>query len=512
MNYLPIVLISSFFFSIILTFLSYNKRMTAIEIVNNMGMGWNLGNTFDSYDINYNFKDIDETITFWGNKVPTKEIFIRLKKYGFKTIRFPVTWMTYMDESGKVKKEWMSRVKEVVDWILSLNMYCIINVFHDGASGNWLSKGIIAKEKYIALWSQIAEEFKYYDEYLVFESMNDVVYKTGDNYEYDTLLSLTQAFVDTIRNSKGNNNHRLLLISGADSEIELTCSSGYLLPKDPNNKLGVSLHYYRPSQFTVERDDEPYTWTDESGNINIIQPMTKWGSEGDYKDMFSNFELMKKTFVDKGIAVIIVEVGVLTEQKKEIESIREYLYAEFSMSASYNGIMSCLWDTSVKNPGGMCYYDRVNDKWNDQIIKDNLKKISRGKYINPQDYYIISNIDKTTNISPDGHLHMQIGNRKVKTIYFNCIINTKLFYNAVFGVVSSDKRGNWIGESISASEAKRQYDGSYTITIDAINKDLNDYIEIQKWWLNEYIIFNYLTVEFDKNYTFFDYNEYKKNF
>ena len=125
MNYLPIVLISSFFFSIILTFLSYNKRMTAIEIVNNMGMGWNLGNTFDSYDINYNFKDIDETITFWGNKVPTKEIFIRLKKYGFKTIRFPVTWMTYMDESGKVKKEWMSRVKEVVDWILSLNMYCI---------------------------------------------------------------------------------------------------------------------------------------------------------------------------------------------------------------------------------------------------------------------------------------------------------------------------------------------------------------------------------------------------
>ena len=510
MSYLPTILISSFFLSIILTFISHNKKMTAIEIVNNMGLGWNLANSFDCYDNNKKFKDIDEIITLWGNKPPKKELFSKLKKYGFKTIRLPITWMNFMDDSGKVNVDWMLRVKEVVDWIISLNMYCIINVHHDGASGNWLSKGIIFKQKYITLWNQISEEFKYYDEYLIFESMNDADYKLGSNYDFNTLLSLTQAFVDTVRQSKGNNEHRLLLISGANADIELTCSSEYKLPKDPSNKLGISMFYYNPTQFTVEKDDDPFTWVDDSGNINIVKPITQWGTEADYKDMFTEFELLKKSFVDKGIPVILAEVGVITEQKKEIESIREFLYAEFIMSTSYNGIMTCLWDTSNKNYGDMNYYDRVNDKWYDQIIKDNIKKISKGKYINPQDYFIISNIDNSRNVNADGQLHIQIGNKKVKTIYFNCKITTEYLYNVGFGIVSCDKEGGWIGESIEGIRGKRQYDGSYTFTFDAKNKDFNSYIQIQKWWGHNFIVLNYLSIEFEKSYTFFDYIKYKK--
>ena len=507
---LIVILIFLFFLSIILTFVSFEKKMSALEIVNNMGLGWNLANSFDSYDINNIVKNPDEIITLWGNKAPKKELFSKLKKYGFKTIRFPITWMNYMDDSGKVNDEWMLRVKEVVDWIISLNMYCIINVHHDGASGNWLSKGIISKQKFITLWNQISEEFKYYDEYLIFESMNDAGYKTEEKYEFNTLLSLTQAFVDTVRQSKGNNEHRLLLISGANANIELTCSSEYKLPKDPSNKLGISIFYYYPSQFTVEKDDDPFTWKDDSGNINIVQPMTQWGTEADYKDMFSDFELLKKSFVDKGIPVILAEVGVITEQKKEIESIREFLYAEFTMSASYNGIMTCLWDTSNKNYGDMNYYDRANDKWYDQIIKGNIKKISKGKYINPQDYFIISNIDNSTNINADGHLHIQIGNKKVKTIYFNCIITAEYLYNVGFGIVSCDKAGGWIGESIEGIRGKRQYDGSYTFTFDASNSDINEIVEIQKWWGHNFIVLNYLSIEFEKSYTFFDYIKYKK--
>ena len=34
----------------------------------------------------------------------------------------------FIDESGKVNSNWMARVKEVVDWIIYYNMYCIINV------------------------------------------------------------------------------------------------------------------------------------------------------------------------------------------------------------------------------------------------------------------------------------------------------------------------------------------------------------------------------------------------
>ena len=506
--YLPIILIISFILSIILSIISLSKKLSAMEIVNDMGIGWNLASTFESYDNNKKFENPDEQITLWGNAIPKKDLFIKIKKYGFKTIRFPVTWTTFMDSSNIVNSEWMKRVKEVVDWIININMYCILNVYHDGASGNWLSEGLKAKEKYVKLWGQIAMEFKNYDEHLIFESMNDVTYQKGDNYDYETLVVLTQSFVDVVRNSGANNKYRLLLISGAKTDLELTCSPEYKMPVDPFNKLAISIHYYYPTTFTVERDEDLFTWIDDDGKINIVPPLTEWGTENQYKDMFSNFEMMKKIYVDNGIPVIIGEVGVLTEQRREKESIRNYLYAEYSMSSSYNGIMSCLWDTSI---GDMNYYDRVNDKWYDNIIKDNFKKISKGKFVNPRDYYFISNKDTVSGLSPEGAIRMQIGEKKAMKVIFNAEVSKNYLFSSGFGIASSDKNGGWVGESVSANTGKKQYDGSYTYTINVSDKDYNDYIEIEEWWGHDYISLNYLTVEFDKNYTFFDYKEYKNH-
>ena len=41
------------------------------------------------------------------------------------------------------------------------------------------------------------------------------------------VINLNQAFFDTIRNSEGNNKKRLLLIAGANDELELTTSQYY---------------------------------------------------------------------------------------------------------------------------------------------------------------------------------------------------------------------------------------------------------------------------------------------
>ena len=146
---LPICLILVIGISILIIFLSLRKKKTAKEIVNEMGIGWNLGNTFDCFDISRKFNSPDEQITAWGNTIPTKEMIRRIKKYGFKTIRLPVTWMHFIDESGNVNSDWMSRVKEVAKWIIKDKMYCILNVHHDVADDNWLSKGLKAKNRYI---------------------------------------------------------------------------------------------------------------------------------------------------------------------------------------------------------------------------------------------------------------------------------------------------------------------------------------------------------------------------
>ena len=114
MNLLPIILIIIFLFSLILNHQSYLSRKTALEIVNEMSLGYNLGNSFDSYNISIIINNPDDQITLFGNPLPTKKLISNLKKSGFKTIRFPVTWTYFIDDYGNINHEWMMRIKEVV--------------------------------------------------------------------------------------------------------------------------------------------------------------------------------------------------------------------------------------------------------------------------------------------------------------------------------------------------------------------------------------------------------------
>ena len=145
-----------------------------------------------------------------------------IQKYGINTVRFPVTWMNFIDDQRNVDSEWTSRVKEVVDWGYNADLYVILNVQHDVVSVNSVSTGKSALIKYKGLWKNIGTEFKHYVRRLVFENMNEVEYK--NDYDYDTLLSFTQAFVEVVRVAGDKNANTLLLISGANTNVDLTCS------------------------------------------------------------------------------------------------------------------------------------------------------------------------------------------------------------------------------------------------------------------------------------------------
>jgi endoglucanase len=202
---------------------------------------------------------------------------IDIKKYGFKTIRFPVTWMYFIDDEGNIKSEWMVRVKEVVDIIIKEKLYCILNIHNDGFYDGWLERGMEVIDKYINLWTQIAREFKDYNEYLIFESMDKVFFYDYINYDFDytTLTTFNQAFVDTIRNTGGNNIERLLIVAGANDEFQMTCTSDYKMPVDQSNKLAVSIHYLEPFNFIYNTYFEPYNWTDSNGFTYTEGPALK---------------------------------------------------------------------------------------------------------------------------------------------------------------------------------------------------------------------------------------------
>ena len=510
MNALPYILITIILLSILFSYLSMISTKNSFDIVRDMGIGYNLGNTFDNFEYYIDSFTIEEQITFKGNNLPTKNMIKKLKKYGFKTIRFPVTWLYFIDDYGNINSDWMLLVKKVFDLIVNEKLYCILNVHHDGYYGNWLTYGLKSKDKYINLWTQIANEFKDYNNYLIFESMNEFYFYDPLTYSYDynILLIFNQAFVDTIRNSGGNNIERLLIITRALDFLEMTCSPEYKIPIDPSNKLALSLHYYVPPEFTTEYYFDPFNWIDYEGNSYNYGPTLNWGIEGDYFQLVTDFELMKNSCMNKGIPIVITEVGVLTEEKKELESIREYLYTLFSISLDY-GIMCCLWDTSNKEYGEMNYYDRENDKWYDEKLKENFLEISKGNYIKPIDFYIKIHTETVTNPFMNDEIQLRLGERKALKIILNVRLNGILFIDVDFIITSYDAFGRSFNIEFEKLNGKKQYDGTYIITIDISKIECFQYIIVKKANKPQFINLNNLTVEYEDLFQSIDYKSYK---
>jgi len=504
---LPIILLVS----LILDYLYSIRKKTSFEIVREMGMGYNIGNTFDSFSYYKNIKTPDEQIGLNGNIAPTKEMIKKIKKFGFKTIRFPVTWMYFIDDEGNINSEWMAKVKEVIDIIIKEKLYCILNVHNDGYYGYWLERGMEVKEKYINLWTQIANEFKDYNEYLIFESMNNVYFLDYDTYDFDytALINLNQAFVDIIRNSGGNNIERLLIIAGVNDDLELTRSSKYKIPVDQSNKLALSLHYFNPSEFTQFYYYEPHNWTNQEGIILTDKPKLMWENSLDYKNMFNDFELMKRLFVNKGIPVIISEVGVFTEEKRKIESIREYLYMLFSLSLDYEGIMCCLWDTSNKIFGNMNYYDRTNDLWYDEKIKNNFFEISKGKHVHPKNFFINTNFESSDVIYYFNSFFIYTENKKVLKIFINVKLTGDLFEDIDFYIHTVNSDSYYVLIDYGKENVKKQYDGTHIISIDVSKMECYNFIEAAIAKGMKYITLNNMTLEYEKSFLFIDYKSLK---
>lgn len=208
---------------------------SSYEAVKNMGVGWNLGNTFDT-DLGSGFDGADWELweTGWGQSVTTPELMKMMRNAGFGAIRVPVTWGRHTDASGKVYDSWMNRVNEVVDYVIDAGMYCLINVHHDTGAGEdaWLRADPAVyeaqKERYEYLWKQIAERFRDYDHKLLFESYNEMLDSRSswcfasfnDGYDaayaaaaYEAINNYAQSFVTTVRSTGGNNLARNLVVN-----------------------------------------------------------------------------------------------------------------------------------------------------------------------------------------------------------------------------------------------------------------------------------------------------------
>ena len=323
------------------------------------------------------------------------------------------------------------------------------------------------------------------------------------------LLNFTQDFIDTIRNSDGFNKERLLIIPEMTTEYEINNFYVLEFPKDPSNKTAVSLHYYFPSKRLSEYEIEPLYWKEKSGFIYETTPITKWGSEYDYKEIMNKMEMLKSIFINKGIPVILGEVGILSKYNNNVSSNREFLYTLFSLTKEINGIMACLWDNSEKISENNNYYNREADTWNDEIIKKIINKISKDKGEKSSDYYIITNLEVV--ISYLNSYYTNISNKKLLKVMINAKLYGILGIDFDLLITSIDENDNWIDVFINRKDGKKEYDGTTSFIVDVSNEDFNNDVYVMIIGEDNYAFINNVTFEFKEYFHYFDYISYKNS-
>ena len=231
---------------------------TAAEVVADMGIGWNLGNSLDAMNKGKGYTFNTETI--WGNPVTTKEMIDTVAKAGYGAIRVPVSWYNHIDSNGKIDQKWLQRVGEVVKYGLDNDLYVIINIHHDAGmdwSYHWIYADTDSKAKdqknFINLWTQIATYFKDYDEKLLFEATNEIM---NSNHNWDwgvawkdfrVVHDLDQEFINTVRSTGSKNKNRFLVLSTWAASSD-SCQIEQLFYKNftdtASDKLIMSVHNY----------------------------------------------------------------------------------------------------------------------------------------------------------------------------------------------------------------------------------------------------------------------------
>lgn len=341
------------------------------EITEQMTIGWNLGNSLECTNDSFNYDTAPKSfVTTWGNPEPTAEMIKTVKAAGFNTIRIPVTWyqhLKYNESTGvyEINQKWMAYVKKVVDWAYNENMFIILNVHHE----EWVNAPEFNQQAYAEasaklrdIWTQVSEQFKDYDQHLIFEGMNEpretgkgsaVEWGSGDDNSRTYINNLNEIFVNTVRGQgSAPNSERLLMLPGYCASSDINAINAIKIPQNSGN-VALSVHAYTPYFFamdTGEYANHNFPGSDGYGN----------NYEAQLQSLFSSFKAASDS---KGVPMIIGEFSAsdFDNTQSRVNWAKYYLTL-----AKQAGITCVLWDNNVPNNGtgeAHGYLYRLTNTW-----------------------------------------------------------------------------------------------------------------------------------------------------
>lgn len=331
--------------------LSFAKKdlpdLPSFQFVEQLGAGWNLGNTFDASNASYLKDELDYEKAWVGVKTDP-QVFSALRNAGFGAVRIPVSWHNHVSgDDFTISAPWLARVKEVVDMALAEGLYVIINTHHDIEKGFlYPDQAHLAQSKrYLAsIWQQVAGAFSAYDDKLIMESMNEPRL-AGTDLEWwldpkdpraaEAVLAineLNQLFVDTVRASGGNNAQRYLLVPGYAASVQGCLHEDFMMPRDQEgvtDRLLLSVHAYTPYDFALQ---DPR----DKGSRDVFRA----DSPLDVQEIALFMDQVYSKFVPLNIPVVIGEFGC-RDKNGNLQSRVDFTAAYVALARARG--FTCFW-------------------------------------------------------------------------------------------------------------------------------------------------------------------------
>ncbi|MCQ2125206.1 MAG: glycoside hydrolase family 5 protein [Fibrobacter sp.] len=525
----------------------------ATDLVADMGLGYNIGNTME----------VPGNPTAWGNDFPTAEYVKAIKAAGFNTVRIPCAWDSHAS-NGTINAGWLDSVKTVVDLVIGEGMYAMLNSHWDNGwledhvfdgmgydkTGEVNSSAATVAAKQESYWKQIATKFAAYDEHLIFASanepgVNDPWFEGGtdggqwgfDENRMKVLKSFHEACIKSVRAAGGNNATRTIIVQAPRTEIDKAPLLSSNMPTDPAGAgyIMAEVHYY-PYQYSLMTADEDWgtqyyyyydmpSSTDKTHNMgwNVYSKSIDDQALGTPKQIAKAFGELKTMFCDKGIPVVIGEMGAVkrldaltgANLKLHLEG-RAAWYGEVAKVAKASGIIPCVWDTGDEGNGNFTIVRRQTKKFGGNVgdITDyetlNAMRAAYGMTAiegNSIDALVNASLDESNKMLEVTYNTVTSDSSEVGTLRFNVTSKNWSNYTAISFQAKIDVEATgpvddvtwmtlslfamsgddwaWSDYNFAASDLDAGW-ATYTVTLDADGLDIENKAAVNAFGFNLY--------------------------
>lgn len=278
----------------------------------------------------------------WG-LVIYEEYFDQIHDAGFDFVRLPVTWnghaLNY--EPYTIDPLFFFRVDQVVEWAIDRNLNIIIELhsYPGIMSDPWGQK-----ERFLAIWQQVAEHYRDYPPNLIFELLNE---------PHDQLhAAMWNEYIrETLSVIRQTNPTRDVVIGAANWSTHNWVNT-LDLPDDPN--IIVTFHYYHPFDFTHQGAD----WVDDNYPLG-----TMWeGTDEQMDEVARHFAAVADWARRHNVRILLGEFG--TYSKADMASrIRWTTFVR--EQAEHHGFSWSYWEFGAS----FGVYDPVGGQWRNELLK-----------------------------------------------------------------------------------------------------------------------------------------------